>query len=197
VRGVAASALSYDFTVFRLMTDNDFGRYRIESRPLETFYGNVGKSRRWGVEASAGWYPTSRFAARLAYTWSDFVYTDVTTLVGSFTDTIMPNAPRHQTMADVEYTASDHWTVGVAMDSQSRSYVDATNLVWIDGYALVHPRVSFKWKAGDTRVEVLAIVRNVFGTEYIAFTEPDPDGNSYQPGPTREAFVGVRLAMGQ
>jgi len=29
--------------------------------------------------------------------------------------------------------------------------------------------------------------------QYIAFTEPDPDGNSYQPGPEREFFVGVRV----
>jgi hypothetical protein len=40
-------------------------------------------------------------------------------------------------------------------------------------------------------------VRNLLGTEYIAFTEPDPDGNSYQPGPTRELFVGIRVKVGR
>lgn len=29
--------------------------------------------------------------------------------------------------------------------------------------------------------------------EYIAFTEPDPGGNAYQPGARREAFVGLRI----
>jgi len=197
IRGVAGQAFSYDLTVFHLNTKNDFGRYRIATRPLETFYGNVGKSRRNGVEASAGWYPNARFAARAAYTWSDFVYTEVTTLVGEFSDKVMPNAPKHQAAFDMEYTASDRWVVGLAVDGQSRSYVDATDLVWIDGFALVHPRVSYRWRTSATRGEVLLTVRNLFGTEYIAFTEPDPDGNSYQPGPTREVFVGLRIEMGK
>ena len=39
--------------------------------------------------------------------------------------------------------------------------------------------------------------RNVMGQGYIAFTEPDPDGNSFQPGPTREAYVSFRILFGQ
>jgi len=30
---------------------------------------------------------------------------------------------------------------------------------------------------------------------YVAFTEPDPDGNSYQPGAVQECFVGLRVVM--
>lgn len=36
---------------------------------------------------------------------------------------------------------------------------------------------------------------NLTGVEYIAFTEPDPDGNSYQPGPERGLFAGVRVVL--
>jgi hypothetical protein len=32
---------------------------------------------------------------------------------------------------------------------------------------------------------------------YIAFSEPDPDGNSYQAGPGREWFAGVHLWFGK
>jgi hypothetical protein len=63
-----------------------------------------------------------------------------------------------------------------------------------DGFALCNPRVGYRWKWGHYSAEVSLQGRNVFGTEYIAFTEPDPDGNSYQPGPTREVFVGVRIS---
>jgi hypothetical protein len=37
--------------------------------------------------------------------------------------------------------------------------------------------------------------RNLGNKEYIAFTEPDPDGNSYQPAPERELFLQVRIAF--
>jgi hypothetical protein len=29
--------------------------------------------------------------------------------------------------------------------------------------------------------------------KYMAFTEPDPDGNSYQPGPGREIFGSIKI----
>jgi hypothetical protein len=35
--------------------------------------------------------------------------------------------------------------------------------------------------------------KNLAGKHYIAFTEPDPDGNSYQPGPSREVFAGFQV----
>ena len=49
--------------------------------------------------------------------------------------------------------------------------------------------------AGDG--EVTLAVRNATDVEYIAFTEPDPDGNSYQPAPTREIFGGVHIWLGK
>jgi hypothetical protein len=44
-------------------------------------------------------------------------------------------------------------------------------------------------------VEAFVSGRNVTGVEYVAFTEPDPDGNSYHPGPTAEVFGGVRVSF--
>jgi len=36
-------------------------------------------------------------------------------------------------------------------------------------------------------------VRNLTGAKYMAFTEPDPDGNAYHPGPSREFFGNIRI----
>jgi hypothetical protein len=35
--------------------------------------------------------------------------------------------------------------------------------------------------------------RNFTGENYMAFTEPDPDGNTYQPGPSREYFGNIKI----
>jgi len=40
----------------------------------------------------------------------------------------------------------------------------------------------------NTLVLELDYLRNIFDKTYMAFTEPDPDGNSYQPGPGYEIF---------
>jgi iron complex outermembrane recepter protein len=197
VRG-GVKGLAYDVAFFYLTTENDFGRYRVPGRPLETFYGNFGASRRYGLETSLGYFPMPRLALRLAYTFNDFLYTDVSnSLFGSFTNVVMPNAPRHQVAFDGEYLVKGRFAVGLNVFGQSMWYVDPSNAASVDGFVLVNPRVSYRFGGASYRGELIFTVKNLFGTEYIAFTEPDPDGNSYQPGPTREFFVGVRMNLGR
>ncbi len=191
-RGVA-----YDAAVFYLNTDNDFGRYRVVGRPLETFYGNLGQSRRYGLETSVTYSPVPEATFRVAYTFNDFLYTSIQSLFGSFTDKVMPNAPRHQFAFDGEYVYDKRLSFGLGVFAQTGWYVDQTNVASVEGYTLVNPRVTYRLGKAPYRTELFLQVRNLFGTEYIAFTEPDPDGNSYQPGPTREIFVGVRVHLGR
>ena len=83
--------------------------------------------------------------------------------------------------------------IGVGADLQSRAYVDPTNTTWIGGYTLFNARVSYRTRLAGTAAEFLLSGRNLGGKKYIAFTEPDPDGNSYQPGPDREFYGSVQL----
>jgi iron complex outermembrane receptor protein len=189
--------LAYDVALFYLNTDNDFGRYRVTDRPLETFYGNLGQSRRYGLETSASYSPVPEATFRLAYTYNNFLYTSIQSLFGSFTDKVMPNAPRHQLAFDGAYLYDKRLEFGLSVFAQSGWFVDQTNAASVSGYTLVNPRVTYKLGKVPYRTELFLQVRNLLGTEYIAFTEPDPDGNSYQPGPTREIFVGVRVRLGR
>ncbi|HVN30585.1 MAG TPA: TonB-dependent receptor [Thermoanaerobaculaceae bacterium] len=194
IRGSASGTFAFDVAAFHLTTENDFGRYRIADRPLETFYQNAGSSTRWGIETLLGWRPSGTVAVELAYTWNHFTYDTVTTITGeSYTGTWLPNSPAHLAYLDLELRPEPHWVVGLGTEYQSRSYIDPSNTVWTDPYALVNLRAAYQWQGKGHRGEIQGIVRNLFDTEYIAFTEPDPDGNSYHPGPTREAFVGVRF----
>ncbi|HYK91839.1 MAG TPA: TonB-dependent receptor [Acidobacteriota bacterium] len=195
-RGSLGRRLFYDVALFHLATDNDFGRYRVSSRPLETFYQNAGSSRRYGLEGAGSWYPAATLALRVAYTYSDFKYTRIRSLFGDFTNTYMPNSPVHQACVDLEYAPLRLIVLGVESEIVSKSYVDQTNLTWADGYALLHPRLGVRWKKDKYRAEIALSVRNLFNKEYIAFTEPDPDGNSYQPAPTREVFFNARIWLG-
>ena len=80
-------------------------------------------------------------------------------------------------------------------------YVDATNRIFPNGYgrtdpyALVHVRVGYKFEFGGTPLELFLAGRNIFNVLYYGFTEPDPDGNSYQPAPTAEWSLGLRIGL--
>ncbi|HHQ48826.1 MAG TPA: TonB-dependent receptor, partial [Acidobacteria bacterium] len=133
-RGQAWHRLTYDVAVFRLMTEGDFGRYRVPERPLETFYRNAGDSRRYGVESQLLWFPLDRLTFRLAYTYSHFKYETVSIGDEVYTDTWLPNSPRHMAHLDVEYRPLPRLALGATVDTRSRAYIDGTNATWIDGY---------------------------------------------------------------
>jgi iron complex outermembrane receptor protein len=197
VRGALSETFSYDVAAFQLNTENDFGRYRVASRPLETFYQNAGTSHRWGLETSLAWRPLELVSVQLAYTWSHFRYGKVQTIDGgAYRGTWLPNSPANMAYVDVEVRPYRNLVLGAGAEVQSRAYVDQSNATWISGYTLVNLRAAYRWSGVGRSLEAFVKVSNAGNVEYIAFTEPDPDGNSYQPGPTREVFAGVRMVLG-
>jgi iron complex outermembrane receptor protein len=196
-RGNASKRFFYDVAFFHLATKDDFGRYRVPGRPLETFYRNAADSRRYGIETAASWYPVDPLVVRLSYTYSDFKYVNVKSLWGDFRNVWMPNSPRNQAYIDVEYTYRSRFFVGFGSDLVSRAYVDQTNTGYAWGYGLFNPRVGYRWNSDKLSGDITFAARNAFGKGYIAFTEPDPDGNSYQPGPKGEVFISARILLGK
>lgn len=188
----AAGRFFFDVSAFRLTTDNDFDRYRVATRPLETFYRNAGSSRRFGLETSLGWAPVSRLLLQLAYTWSDFKYTNAQSAYGDVRGHWLPNSPEHRLVADGAYTQGP-LTMGLTGETVSRWYVDPGNVASVPGYTLMHARAAWRLMLGGTAAELTLAVRNLFAVHYMGFTEPDPDGNSYQPAAEREVFVGIAL----
>lgn len=191
-RGFKGDMLYYDLTFFYLNTDHDFYRYRIADRPLETFYGNAGSSRRFGVETSVKYSPVAPLTFRVAYTYSNFKYTSPDSISGDW----LPNSPQHQLYAEISYRFLKHFTVVVSTELQSKWYI-YTDVVHKDisqdGFNLYHARVAYDFTLGHLQGEISLYGKNLTGKEYIAFTEPDPDGNSYQPGAGREFFGGIKL----
>jgi len=196
-RGLMGRCLVYDLALFHLSTADDFGRYRIASRPLETFYRNTGSSERYGLEALISWRPIKLVDLKAAYTYSHFTYSSVQNLESdeALSGTFLPNLPGHQFYLDLQSRLHRHWLLGLSMEMQSRAYIDATNATWIDGFTLLHLRLSHQRQIGGVPVEFSMAGRNILGQEYIAFTEPDPDGNSYQPAPTAEWFFALRVSL--
>jgi iron complex outermembrane receptor protein len=195
VRGNFRDKVFYDAAFFHLITDNDFERYRIPSRPLETFYRNAGDSRRYGLETEVDWYPIKEVALRGAYTYADYIYTVYTSVSypGNWAGNSLPNSPRHQFAFDAEFKPTSKLVVGTTVQALSSAYIDVTNNTWIDSYGLLNMRIAYQVNLWGATGQILVTGKNLTNTLYIAFTEPDPDGNSYQPGPEREFFGGLQF----
>jgi iron complex outermembrane receptor protein len=206
-RGSFQQEVSYDLTLFYLKTDNDFDRYRKPDRGQTTFYRNSGSTRRLGVEFYGRYSPIRDLDVQLAYTYSNFKYTtdspdrivmDDTTIVkyiksGNF----LPNSPEHQLYLDAEYHIVPKFNIGFGFEMLSKSYIDGANREEeaVKGYTLVHARAVYKWQLGTVIGELSLNARNLGNVKYVAFSEPDPGGNAYQPGAGREFFGGLKIAL--
>jgi iron complex outermembrane recepter protein len=206
VRGTLKDAFYYDVTGFYLKTDNDFDRYRIQDRGQETFYQNTGQSNRVGVEFYGKFLPIKPLKIELAYTFASYKYKmdtpklivmDDTTIHKYIQDgNYLPNSPQHQLYVDIQYTdILPHITIGLSGEALSKWYIDGANLETeaAEGYALLHARIVYTAKINNFDYEISFNVKNLADKQYVAFTEPDPGGNSYQPASRRQFFGGFKI----
>ena len=155
-------------------------------------------------------------SVQFAYTFADFKYTS-SKIDPVYTDTAyvltmppepgqwLPNSPRHQLYLEAAYSINKNLKLSVGTEYQSKwaIYTDAKAYNgeldptiyknWQNGFNLYNARLLYQWKIGSLNGECSLSVRNITGEKYMAFTEPDPDGNSYQPGPGREFFGRVKV----
>ncbi|MCX6232260.1 MAG: TonB-dependent receptor [Bacteroidetes bacterium] len=216
-RGFFGEKFYYEITGFIMNTENDFFRFKQNGRGnQEVFYGNAGNSKRYGIEAFISYKIIKNLSFQLAYTYADYkytsasidpVYTDPTYVLTTppTSGQWLPNSPKHQIYTEVVYAINKNFKISLGNEYQSKwaIYTDAkayNGLLdptvyqnWQDGFNLLHARISYNWKLWGLNGECSLFARNLTAEKYMAFTEPDPDGNSYQPGPKREIFGTLKI----
>jgi iron complex outermembrane recepter protein len=216
-RGFFEDRIYYELTGFYMNTKNDFFRFKQTGRGnQEVFYGNAGNSDRYGIEIFTSFNILKNLSWQIAYTFADYKYTSAT-VDPIYTDTAyvlttppktgqwLPNSPKHQLYTEVVYSIDKNWKVSLGTEYQSKwaIYTDAKAYNgeldpaiyqnWQKGFNLFHARVSYQWNVCGLNGECSVFARNLTDEKYMAFTEPDPDGNAYQPGPGREFFGSVKI----
>jgi len=207
VRGTIKNNFYYDIGGFYLTTKNDFDRYRITDplRNQETFYKTEGSSRRIGVEAYFKYNPVKPLTIQAAYTYSNFVYTndvpsrvvmDDTSIYKYVKDgNYLPNSPQHQLYLDVQYEIVPHLFVGLSSETLSKAYIDGANIESeaVEAYSLFNGRLVYEWEIMNIFGQISFNATNIGDKKYVAFSEPDPGGNAYQPGAGRQFFGNLKI----
>ena len=218
-RGFIGDKFYYELTGFMMNTDDDFFRFKQSGRGnQEVFYGNAGNSQRIGIETAIAYEILDNLKLQVAYTYANYKYTS-SSIDPIYTDTAyvlttppakdqwLPNSPQHQITAELEYSIIKNLKINLETEYQSKwaIYTDAKAYNgeldptiyqnWQDGFNLYHLSVSYQFRIWDLDWECSVYVRNIFDKTYMAFTEPDPDGNSYQPGPGREIFGNIKIRL--
>ena len=209
-RGNINHEIDCELSGYYTTTTNDFDRYRMPGRgngEEGTFFRNVGATKRLGLELFSEYRPIKSLIFQLAYTYSHFKYDiseaipilmDDTSIHKFITDgSWLPNSPQHQLALDVRYDVIPELSLGLNSMTFSKAYIDGANIESeaASGYTLLGFRVLYHWSFSGLSGDLICQVRNLTDQKYVAFTEPDAGGNSYQPGSAREFFGGIKIRL--
>jgi iron complex outermembrane receptor protein len=203
--------LFYDVSGFYETTKNDFDRFRILDSLFNQvdYYRNAGSTRRIGFEFYGAYFPVNNLELQIAYTYSNFKYTNSDTIRIVMDPDIdaakgpryikngnyLPNSPMHQLYVDLQYTFMPGLSAGVGAEMYSKAYIDGANIESeaVPAYTLLNARINYELPVKGIATEVSLSGRNLANIKYVAFSEPDANGNSYQAGAGRELFASFRI----
>ncbi|MCX6244340.1 MAG: TonB-dependent receptor [Bacteroidetes bacterium] len=205
IRGDVGKKFYYDVAGFLVNSKDEFYRYSIPGRGNNTaFFGNIGASRRYGVETSLSYAPFDFLRFDVAYTYANCQYTSPDSVSGHF----IPQCPEHVLAAEVAFKFLKHFTLALATQYQSKWYIQTDDSIynqytengvkrnsWVNGFNIYNASLAYHFRLGGLDSEISLFAKNLFDEHYFGFTEPNngPDYNSYQPAPGREFFASLRL----
>lgn len=205
IRGNIGKTFYYDVTTFNINSKDEFYRYSVPGRGNNTaFFGNMGESKRYGIETYLSYSPIESMKLDIAYTYSHFQYTSPDSVKNHW----IPQSPQNVLMAEISYKFLKHFTITFNTGYQSKWCIQVDDSIynnftengikrssWIKGFNTYNANLMYNWKLGSLKGDISFFAKNLFEEHYFGFTEPNngPDYNSFQPAPGREFFVNLRL----
>jgi iron complex outermembrane recepter protein len=206
IRGNVGKMLYYDVTGFLINSKNEFYRYSVPGRGNNTaFFGNMGASRRTGIETFFSFSPVDYAKFDAAYTYSKCIYTSPDSVKNHF----IPQCPEHVLAAEVSFRFLKHFTLTLNTEFQSKWFIQVDDSIYYQfhennfvrksddrtGFNIYSAGLKYEWKLGLIKGDISLFAKNIFDEHYFGFTEPNngPDYNSYQPAPGREFFASLKI----
>lgn len=196
-RELMGAMVDMDVAVYQL-DRNDFilntgGQYQTTPTASGTEqYQNIGGVRNRGLEAGFKTDSRQTLSADLAYTYLDAVFTrynDYWMAMGSRsvpkpsvhynnTGNVVPRLPKHRLNFSTRYHFDQALTFIGEMNSQSGSYGDEVNKVWVGGHTLYNVMANYEIKqTGGNKFSFFARIDNLFNRFYFRQVRGTGDSN--------------------
>ena len=203
-RGTLGRRVAWDLSLYDIELRDEIQNVNIQPFPFAPFtiprYQNIPKSRHSGVEAGLDVVVLQDVArslglgaigdsvtARLAYTYSRFVFVDNPT----FDSNDLPGAPRHFVRSELRYDHQSGAWFAPNVEFVPRGYfVDSANTTRTPSYGLVGVRMGYDHK--PTNLSVFFEARNLTDKRYVSSVVVDSAvGRFFEPGDGRAFYGGV------
>ena len=187
--------LLYEIALFEIDLKDELTPYELESSPGRTFYSNVGKSSRSGIESALTWNIQSNFVIDLSYTWSDFTFDQFIDQNGkNFAGSKLPGLPESLAYFGIRYKNDDQLNVNFNINYSGDLFANNANSVEVPSYVVSNFRLSYDFQQEDWMIMPYLGVNNLFDEEFNSNIRINAyGGRYYEPAPGRNGYLGVTL----
>ena len=187
--------LYYEIAVFEIDLKDELVPYELESSPGRTFYSNVGKSSRTGIESLVAWNIKPNLILDASYTWSDFSFDRfVDQNNKDFSGARLPGLPESFAYLGFRYNNNDGLNINFNLNYAGDLYTNNENSVKVEAYTVSNFRMSYEIRRGDWQFRPYLGVNNVFDAEFNSNIRINAYGKRYyEPAPERNSYLGITV----
>jgi iron complex outermembrane receptor protein len=194
--------LRLDITAFLLLLKNTLVQQRDAAGA--DFFVNAGETRQQGIETSLSFLHQlsagkriKTIHASLAYTYSDFSYSDYSKLGVDYSGNQLPGVPQHSLSLLGNFSGSKGWYANMSWYFNSAIMLNDANNFEAAPFHLVGAKLGYRFQPATKWIlHVFAGADNLLDMQYSLGNDINAAGNRfYNAAPTRNFYGGVGVEL--
>jgi iron complex outermembrane receptor protein len=192
VKGQALQRLSYEFAAFFIALEDELISSTVEGR---TFFDNVGKSQRYGVELGLSLELLKGLRASLAYTYLHAEFVDFPKAGVDLGGNETPGLPPHQLYAELFYQHPLGFYGGIDTLYVSEFFVNDENTIKNAAYVIANLRLGYEYRLHNWALSPFFGIQNLFDEAYNGNVRINSFGDRFfEPAPEFNVYGGAAVA---
>ena len=182
-----------EIAVFNIDLNDELVPYELEEFPGRTFYSNVGKSSRKGIETLVSWSVKPNLTLDASYTYSDFSFDSfIDKNNKDFSGSKLPGLPESFAYLGIRFENESGLNMNFNLNYSGDLFANNANSVKVQAYTVSNFRLSYNINKRNWKILPYMGMNNIFDTEFNSNIRINAFGSRYyEPAPERNSYLGI------
>ena len=182
-----------EIAVFNIDLNDELVPYELEEFPGRTFYSNVGKSSRKGIETLVSWSVKPNLTLDASYTYSDFSFDSfIDKNNKDFSGSKLPGLPESFAYFGIRFENENGLNMNFNLNYSGDLFANNANTVKVQAYTVSNFRLSYNISKRNWKILPYMGMNNIFDTEFNSNIRINAFGSRYyEPAPERNSYLGI------
>jgi len=194
-RLLGKALIRFELAAFISQSQGEILPYELEAFPGRSFFKNIGKTNRKGIEAMLQ-YDSKALKISTSYTLAHYTFKNRSFEEVSLKGNLLPGIPKHQLNSVITVALHKKSRLRLQYDHIGQLMANNENTVTVAAYGLMHVNVFTDLANPWGGLRVIAGINNLGNARYFDNIRINAfGGRYYEPAPTRNGYVGLEISL--